>query len=185
MLRSKGVLPEGGPTDPVQRVFRSPTGEITLDAVHDLMTLDTARTAGGYAQAGQTIRASTAGVTITLEGSDATVWVSSLDGRSIPGSARLLVTHLTDLQNTEIRYAEPARRTLLDWGRLPHLVRSGRAVVEIRSDSAAKLRVWALSTSGRRMGEVQSRAGNGTLRFEANVSQKHGACLSYEVAEAR
>jgi hypothetical protein len=185
LLQNRRILPEGGWTDPAQRVFQSATREITLDAGQDMMTLDTPRTGGGYAPAGQTIRTSVSGVTVKLDGSDATVWVSSLDGRPIRTSGRLLVTHLTDLQNTGIRYAEASRRTLLDWGRLPHLVRSGRALLEIRSDNAAELKVWALSTSGKRVGEISAQAEGGILRFQLSVGQEKGACLSYEVSEAR
>lgn len=49
----------------------------------------------------------------------ATVFVSSLDGNPIRTSKSLLVTHLTDLQNTGARYAEGARQTLLEWGLCP------------------------------------------------------------------
>ena len=72
------------------------------------------------------------GVQISVQDTDATVWVSSLDDQPITQSRRLLVTHLTDLQNTEIRYAERARQTLLDWGELPHLVRAGKAEVRLQ-----------------------------------------------------
>ena len=105
LLRQRGILSASNPTDPGRRVFQSETGQITIDATRDTMTLDTPRTAGGFAPAGEGIR-TTHGVDISVRETDATVWVSSLDDQPITGSRRLLVTHLTDLQNTEIRYAE-------------------------------------------------------------------------------
>src|SRR5207237_10649411 len=123
--------------------FHSETGEITLDGPRDQLVLDTPRTAGGYAPAGRTIETTTGGVAIAIEGSDATVWVSALDQSPIRQSRRLLVTHLTDLQNSGIQYAEAARQTLLDWGKLPYLVRAGKAEVSIRLDSPKQYRVWA------------------------------------------
>jgi hypothetical protein len=95
------------------------------------------------------------------------------------------VTHLTDCQNTDIRYAEKARRTLLAWGRLPHLVRTGKAEVRLKLGNAAGLKVYALATSGKRLGEVPSKVDGGALVFTADVAGAAGgqtAVLCYEVA---
>ena len=95
-----------------------------------------------------------------------------------------MVTHLTDLQNTEIRYAERARQTLLDWGKLPHLVRAGKAQVRIQLQDAADYRIWALSTSGQRLAEVPRTVEGDHLVFTADVAilDQHGAVLTYEIA---
>ena len=61
----------------------------------------------------------------------ATVWASSLDGEPLPTSSRILVTHLTDVQNSGIRYGDAARTILLDWGGLPHLAENGSAEIEL------------------------------------------------------
>ena len=157
---------------------------MTIDGPGDRLVLDTPRTAGGYAPAGQSVDASKGGVKISVGGSDATVWVSSLDQKPIRESRRLLVTHLTDLQNTGIQYAEPARQTLQDWGQLPYLVRAGTAVVNVRLKSPAKYRVWALGTGGKRLTEVPARVEGETLSFTADVAgaPAAGARMMYEVA---
>jgi hypothetical protein len=175
--------PEDAPS-PTRKFFRSETGEVTIDGPNDRLVLDTPRTAGGYAPAGQTVEASKAGVRISIEGSDATVWVSALDDQPIRQSRRLLVTHLTDLQNTGIQYAEPAHQTLLDWGRLPHLVRAGQAEVGLRLASPAEYRVHALAPSGKRLAEVSVKAEADTLRFTADVAgaPEAGARMIYEVS---
>src|SRR5207248_8216744 len=100
-LRSRGILQPENPTDPVSKIFRSETGEVTIDGPNDRLILDTPRTAGGYARAGQKIDAPKGGVRIEIQGADATVWVSALDAEPIQQSQRLLVTHLTDLQNSQ------------------------------------------------------------------------------------
>ncbi|MFB3903323.1 MAG: hypothetical protein ACE15E_07710 [Acidobacteriota bacterium] len=177
-LSSEAVL------DPARKSFRSETGEVTIDAPGDRLVLDTVRTAGGYAPAGSTVDAANGGVKVFVEGSDATVWVSSLDGKPIRQSRRLLVTHLTDLQNTDIRYAEPARQTLQDWGRLPYLVRTGKAVVSLRLESPGKYRVWALGTGGKRLTHLPVQIAAGVLTFTADVAgdPAAGARMMYEVA---
>ena len=86
----------------------------------------------------------------------ATVWVSSLDGEPIVRSSHLLLTHLTDVQNSGIRYADEALTILLDWGKLPHLMRRGAARIELALDAkeGSAWRVFRLSPSGKRLGEV-------------------------------
>ncbi len=182
-LTGRPLFPPGQPPDPVKKFFRSETGEITIDGPHDRLVLDTPRTAGGYAPAGQTIETTQGGVRLTVRGSDATVWVSALDPNPIGRSRRLLVTHLTDLQNTDIRYAEPERKTLLDWGRLPYLVRAGSAEVAIRLAAPGEFHVWALAPSGKRLAEVPARFEGGELRFTVDVAgdRASGARMLYEV----
>ena len=64
-----------------------------------------------------------------------------------------MITHLTDLQNTEVRYADRARKVLLSWGHLPYLVQTGRATVALRLADASSAKVYGLATSGKRTGE--------------------------------
>ncbi len=169
--------------NPSEKFFRSQTGEITIDGPQGRLLLDTPRTAGGYASAGQTIEAGKGTVRITIEGSDATVWVSSLDLKPVTQSRRLLVTHLTDLQNTDIKYAEPARQTLVAWGRLPYLVRAGKAQISLGVESPKKHRVWALGTNGKRLHEVRAETSGSALQFTADVAggREAGAQMLYEV----
>ncbi len=122
----------------------------------------------------QMVQAARSGVQNIAEGSQAS-------GTSI--KTELLLTHLTDLQNTEIKYAEEARQTLLAWGRLPYLVYSGKAVVQIRLNGAERFQVWALSTSGRRIAQLKTTISENTLRFEADVAGDPavGARMLYEI----
>jgi len=181
-LRDKHWLGPDAGLDPAQKFFRSETGEITIDGPRGCLILDTPRTAGGYAPAGQSLTTGKGGVEITVEGSDATVWVSALDSKPIRQSHHLLVTHLTDLQNSGIRYGESARQTLLAWGHLPYLVHAGQAEITIEHPSSG--RVWALSPGGRRMAEIPCRTDAQGLRFTADVAgaPDEGARMLYEVA---
>jgi hypothetical protein len=184
VVRQRGLVANWNATDPSRKLYQSESGGLTIDASRDMLVIDTARTAGGYAPAGQVIATAQGRVQIRVEQSPATVWISSLDDRPIRGSRRLLVTHLTDLQNSGIKYAEPERQTLLDWGRLPHLVRAGRAEITVRSELAGRLRVWALAPGGRRLSEVQTRTEGDALKFTADVGADpaQGARMLYEVA---
>lgn len=169
------------PAQPADGVIRSETGEITIDRKRGVLTLDTPRTAGGYADPGQTIAAGGAGVKLEGFTVGATLFVSSLDDQPIRSAKRLLVTHLTDLQNTGGNYAESARQTLLGWGTLPHLVRDGAATVRVALAEPAAYTVWALSTGGRRLEKVAANVEAGELVFTARVRGTDGARMLYEV----
>lgn len=179
-LRTPGWLPAANQTNVEINRFQSETGEVLIDAPGNQLTLDTPRTAGGFAPAGKRIE--TKAASIEILDTDATVWVSSLDGQPIASSRRLLVTHLTDLQNTGVSYADRARKILLAWGGLPHLVQAGRAKVCLRLKHPADARVFRLATSGKRTGELNGvERDASTLTLPLSVASDGKACLSYEI----
>lgn len=172
-------LPATNRTDLEKNRIQSETAEVTIDAPASTLTVDTACTAGGFAPAGGQIQ--TRAATIEVLDTDATVWVSSLDGQPIVRSKRLLVTHLTDLQNTGISYGDENRQLLLDWGGLPHLVHAGRATVKLRLEDAERAKVHSLAVNGKRIGEVPVTAADGTLSVPLSVSAGGKARMLYEI----
>jgi len=177
-MRRRGWL-GGNVTDLAANRLQSETGELLVDGPRDVLVVNTPRTAGGYAREGETIDAGV--VNVSVEKSDASVWASSVDSLPIAQSRRLLITHLTDLQNTGARFGERARKTLLAWGTVPHLVRAGSATVALRLDRPQAARVWALSIGGRRVAEVPAQVRDGRLVIPLNVAGPQGACMLYEV----
>ena len=146
---------------------------IVADPDNGSFRIETPRTAGGFAEGGEILAGT---VTAKLDG-PATVWASSLDGRPIGSSGRLLVTHLTDVQNAGITYADSSKRILLDWGRLPHLMRTGVAQLSIALTEGA-WSVYALSPTGKRREAVSAVFRDGRLRFTADVARDPG-CATY------
>ncbi len=183
-FRERGWLSESNRTDFKKNTFQSENGEVTIDAAENTLTLDTTRTAGGFAPAGKRIE--TRAATIEIVKTDATVWVSSLDGKPITTSKRLLITHLTDLQNSGTRYGDRNRQILQSWGQLPHLVRAGRATVTLRLKNADRAKVHALAVNGKRIGEVAiSAKEGGALSIPLSVSADGKARMLYEVEITR
>ena len=182
LLRQHALIADDNLTDPHRNILQSETGEITIDAPRDILTLDTPCTAGGFAPEGETIR-TRHGLTASVVEAPATVWVSALDEETIAQSC-LLVTHLTDLQNNQIEYGERTRQTLQDWGSLPHLVRTGQAIVRLRMADPGAFHVWAVSTGGARVAPVPAHVEDGELVFTADVgiAPNDGAILCYEIA---
>ncbi len=182
-LNQHGIYSTAAPPRPSDKFFRSETGQITLDGPRNVLLLDTPRTAGGYALAGQTIEALDGALKVTVTDSDATVWVSALDKEPIVRSRHLLLTHLTDLQNSEIQYREAERKTLLNWGHLPYLVRAGKAEIRLALRDGSKYLVWALTPGGKRLAQVTARSESDALVFTANVAADPpaGARMIYEI----
>ncbi|HEX3000235.1 MAG TPA: hypothetical protein VHR86_08365, partial [Armatimonadota bacterium] len=179
-MRKRGWVRSNNITDFGAPRFQSETGELTVDGPADMLILNTPRSAGGYAPAGKTIKTDAA--TIAVEDTDATVWVSSVDGAPIRTSRRLLITHLTDMQNTSARYGDKARQVLLSWGKLPHLARNGRATVTLKMKNPERAHVWGLATSGMRLQEIPTRVVKGALVIPLAINADGKARMLYEVA---
>ena len=165
------------------KALAAPTG-IVLDRARGSFTVDTPRTQGGFAERGE-IR--TPAFRALVDGCAATVWASSLDGRPLTESRRILVTHLTDVQGDGTTYAEEDRKVLLKWGRNKGmgiaLCESGTAEIALRTGLKPQaVAVYELATSGRRVRPVPCTVRDGALRFTATVRNPDGrARLCYEV----
>ncbi len=163
-----------------QGVLRSETGELELDSRRATFIVNTPRTVGGFSRDPGALNAGP--LAVRLEGWGGAVWVSSLDGRPVTVSRRLLLVHLTDLQNSGTRFADRERLILEDWGHLPYLVRAGAAHITLRTERATELKVWALDTAGRRVAPVPAMATGEALSFTADTRGAGGARLYYELA---
>ena len=142
------------------------------------LTVATPRSCAVFAEGG----ACRAGALAVELGSEpAAVACISVDGKPLAESRRLLVTHLTDVQNTGVTYADERRNILLKPGNLPLLVRAGEARVSL-SVGRGEWEVWALSTTGAHRMRVPCEATEKGLVFVADVSRDPVcATLAYEV----
>ena len=155
-------------------------GQVAIDENAKAFRVMTPCTCGGFAQSG---RFDADAIHVDLGTTNGTVWASSLDGVPLRESKRILVTHLTDLQNTGIAYANKERTILLDWGKLPHLVRVARAKIELEV-SEGDWSAYRLSAGGRRLGRVPCSRVDGRLVFTAAVdADPANATMCYEVVK--
>ena len=140
------------------------------------MAVETERTCGGFAEGGEIA----AGPLRAMLDCTAAVWASSLDGRPLAESRRILLSHVTDVQNSGIAYADDSRTVLLRWGDMPHLAHRGRARVSLACSWPR--RVYALDFAGARRGEIASRYDGGAMSFEADVAgDSQNATFFYEI----
>lgn len=151
-------------------------GAVTIG--ENLFTVNTPKTMGVFLEKGG---ARAGRLTVEVGNMPATVWASSLDGAPIGGSRRILLGHLTDLQNSGLSYLD-ARKTIMDsWGALPHLMRVATAEISLAVGPGV-FKVYALAMDGSRKARVPSRKAGGVLSFTADVagSGEFATCM-YEI----
>ena len=151
-----------------------------IDRVAKTMSVDTPRTQGGFARAGGGFE--TSGMDVRLDGAHGAVWATAVDGQPLAESSRILVTHLTEVQNTGIKWADPEHRVVLKRGGLPMRARAGAADVSLKV-APGPWRAYALGTDGARRGEVAVSFAEGRLHLAARTARDpQNATLLYELA---
>lgn len=154
-------------------------GAIDINKKTGTFKLNTPRTVGLFAEGGMF---SVGIMQAEISEAPATLWLSSLDGLPCTTSRRMLLTHLTDVQNTGITFDELARRTLRSWGTLPHLAERGVASVALSIEKPGEISVFSLDASGERSGLVNTEVQDGRLVFTVDTATVPGdATLSYEL----
>ena len=149
-----------------------------VDGKAGTMAIDTPMTCGVFSEGGR-MRAGC--LVADCGGVPATIWASSLDGKPIADSSRILLTHLTDVQNTGATFEDDTMRVLLAWGDLPHLMRNGKAKVALALASG-KFEVFALDGDGSRRRKVPSVVKGGRLAFVADIgADPASATYMYEI----
>ena len=153
-------------------------GAVEIDKDNGTFLLRTPRTCGGFAEGG-VLRADA--LVADLGETAATVWASSLDDKPLRESGRILVTHLTDVQNTGSTFASEERKILLAWGSVPHLMAAGKAKVSLELANRP-WKVFSLTSGGRRRTEVPASYADGRLAFTADIAADPArASYLYEV----
>ena len=155
---------------------------VRLNRKRGEFVIDTPRTCGGFAPAG---KISAGPLVAELEGSQAAIWASSLDGSPVANSSRILLSHLTDLQGDGAKFADAERTILLAFGK-GALVRNGKARIALALAKPEGCAVYGLDTGGARLGVVPSVIRDGKLTFTASVDGgRHGARMLYEIERKR
>ena len=154
-----------------------PDPRIVFDRKAGGFAVSTPRTAGGFADAGKSFDADA--VCVSVSNAAATVWATSLDGRPLDESRRILLTHVTDVQNENAMFKDATFSELRYWGESP-LVRVGSAEVSLRHAHPETCRVWALRPDGTRKCEVPTSIRDGRLVLRVSIAAPDPS-LHYEI----
>ncbi len=151
----------------------SATSEVSVDSKNGTFLVNTPRTCVVFGEGGTY---SAGALKAEFSGEPACISAIAIDSEPIASSRRILVTHLTDVQNTGVTFADDKRNVLLKSGTLPHLVRRSPAKIELKL-AAGNWKVYALSTTGARLVMTPAVYRNGVLSFVATA-------LAYEIQRA-
>jgi hypothetical protein len=179
-LRDSGALPAGNLSDPASRWWQSPDGGLLINGESGVATIDSERTAAIFRATAGSVDAG--GMYAEIHGSGGMVWATSVDGQPLASSDRILVSHLTEILSSGMRFAELDRVTLQEWGGLPLLARRDPATISLTLDEPGAYSVYALATDGERLGEVAATTADGRLTFTADPGAFETGCIYYEIA---
>ena len=112
------------------------------------------------------------------------VSASAMDDAPLASSKRILLLHITDVQNTDAEFTNPKMTDTKAWGRLPYLAKTGSAKISLRNSNKG-LKVYALASDGTRLRAVPASYDNGAYSFTAAVAAGEGAnapTMMYEIS---
>lgn len=168
-------------TPSIPEQFSPADGRFTVSRRDGSFSVNTARTCGAYREGGSY---RSAVLSFDLEGAEAAVWASSVDGQPLKSSSRIMLVHLPDVQNSGAEYDGRAREVLTAYGNTPHLVHNSRANVRLMVDNPDRCKVYRLALDGSRVAEVATKVADKALVFTAAVdADPASATLLYEIAK--
>lgn len=144
-LQKRGLL-AGNKSDGKNK-YVSDTGEIVLEPIAKTLKVITLLTeAAAFEHAPGKLDA----LTISRSSGPGLVAASSMDGRKLDQSRRILLILATDARNSGMRFADAEARELAALGSLPVLMRTMRVDVQLRHAEPARLALYALRLNGER-----------------------------------
>ena len=161
-------------------VYRSDTGQITLDAAAGTVRFVTPRSEGFSLALGTSQRGEFATVRNTDDAPSA-VTVVSVDGRPLADSRRILVLHLADALPSGMAFTTAERTRLVDRGGPPLLVERAVADIDLKLPAKAKLSAWAVDMDGTRLEAVKLEKTTQGWRLHADTLAGAKPRFAYEI----
>jgi hypothetical protein len=162
-------------------IFRSSTGEITMDTKKQTLQVITPNSEAFILPAGLNINGSFAKV--DNQRGKAAFLIAAIDNKPLKSSNRILFLHLTEIKNSGMRFSDKNMTQLLDWGKLPMLMRVGKAQITL-PQSVKDKKLYALDWDGSRKFEIPlKQQTNGSFCFTAENFVNNQAVPAYELTE--
>ncbi len=161
----------------------SDTGEISIDRLQNLFKISSPLTEAMIIAPKLPIQNSGA-MSVVNEGlTSALFCLSSLDGKPIKDSQKMILFHITDAQNSKLKFSGKNMTILEKGGTLPVLARKGNATVTISGLNMDKIfKVWATDMTGKRLFEMKSEVfEGGVLNFYPAVIKDKNIIMTYEI----
>lgn len=155
-------LPGYDRTDFVDHHYVSDTGELILDRTPGVLRIETPKTKGAVGFLGEAGRIDLGGLTVECQTPFAAVVVSSLDGRPLDASRRMLITAVARAENSGQAFCD-GKRSVPARGKKPVLGEPVQAALTIAVSASAK--VYRLDPTGKRRDAIVAMWRQGSLRL--------------------
>jgi hypothetical protein len=164
--------------DLAKGIFRSSTGELELNQPEGTFNVITERSEGAVLPAGKTLTGKV--LKITGNTAYAAFFAAALDGNTLSGSNRILLLHLTDIQNSKAKFSSAAMTLWIERGSLPHLLRKGEAKISLKGNFADH-KLYAVNLAGKRLAEVPLVKTADGVCFKADTHMLKNGVVAYEL----
>jgi len=165
----KARLVRGATYQPApQKRYVSDTGELTLDTARGLFTIDTGRTMAAVGFLGRLGKIDLDGLTVECKTPFAAVMATSLDGKRIGESRRVLVTAVARAENTGQAFYRN-KSAIPERGRAPVLAEPVDCQITLSVPGPAS--VYPLDETGKRRPKVPATADGKTIRLQTGKVQ--------------
>lgn len=182
-MRGRGMLSKSNRTDVDKGIFESSTDEIYIDTARKLMTVDTPRLQGSSAPAGTGAKLSDFEI-ISAQRS-ANITVAAVDGlKPIREARRLALVISTNSLNSGMTFDDAEMTGLIDIGKPPLLVETGRFKVALSTPRWKAMRLWALNMDGTRLKEIPLKKSEGRIEAEIDTSSLPIPSVFFELSAA-
>ena len=180
-LRQLGILSADNQTKADTGIFISDTGELLLDVSRRSLSVITPRT---EALSFDALPAQRSGLMrVTSASGPALVALSSLDGKNLRASRRILGIVATDAINTGMTFSDPERKKLATLGTLPAQILAGSVVLELETTAGPDLTLYALKLNGERAETLPVERTAKGIKFKLDTNQPHGPTTFFELVQ--
>jgi hypothetical protein len=111
----------------------------------------------------------------------AVLFVTSLDGKDLKNSHRILLAHMTDVQNNKTKFRDKRMNILESGGELPLLAKRGNAEITLNTRNGDKVEIWAIDLDGRRISQVKTQVTSNGVAFTADTFAFKQPVFLYEL----
>lgn len=167
-----------GKIDTQNGVYVSSTGELSMDTKTNSWKAVSPKTEAFALEEGQSLKGGFASVKSVQ--SQASILLTSRDGKQLADSGRILILHLTDVMNSRQKFATQKRDVILNWGNLPLLAKAGKVRITVNSPLDG-YKLYAVDTAGERLFDVPIRRVNRQSILNLSVHNKNGTIFAYEL----
>ena len=179
-MRENRLLSNRNITDIDAGVFQSDTEEIVFDASKKSVKISTPKSQLAVLEKSE--KTDLGDLKILSTSVPAAIGITSLDGRPVRDSSRLILAYATDEANTDMRTSFDRQRAL-DFGKAPILLRKGVLRVNLRLDASKKYAVYPLCLDGTRRAPISANFKNGVLKLRIDTGKlPDGITTMFEIA---